>query len=138
MPFMSKPSYFGPLLFSIWALLSGCQVGATATLDSVVGPVWEVQTIDGTAFPATATLRFSPDGKLSGKASCNRYFGAIKFIGADVTIDSLGSTRMACEALDDEHRYLLALEEMTQLKLSRGQLVLSNPSGRELIFKKQD
>lgn len=45
---------------------------------------------------------------------------------------------MACEALDDEHRYLLALEEMTQLKLSRGQLVLSNPSGRELIFKKQD
>ena len=125
-------------MFSLWALLSGCQVDASATLDSVVGPVWEVQTIDGTAFPATATLRFSPDGKISGKASCNRYFGAVKFTGPDVTIGPLASTKMACEALDDESRYLMALENMTQVKTSLDQLILRDPSGRELTFKKQN
>jgi len=138
MPFISKPLHFGPLLFSLWALLSGCQVDPTATLDSVTGPVWVVQTLDGIAFPAAATLRFSPDGRVSGKVPCNRYFGAVKFTGPDVTIGPLASTKMACEALDDESRYLMALEEMTQVKTSLDQLILRDPSGRELIFKKQN
>lgn len=138
MPFMSKPPHFVPLVFSLWALLSGCQVDPAATLDSVVGPVWAAQTLDGTAFTAAATLHFSQDGKLSGKAPCNRYFGAVKFTGSDVSIGPLASTRMSCEALDDEYRYLLALEDMTEVKLSLGQLILRDPAGRELTFKKQD
>lgn len=138
MPFMSKPSHFVSLVFSLWALLSGCQVDPTASLDSVVGPVWVVQTLDGSAFPSAATLRFSQDGRVSGKAPCNRYFGAVKFAGSDLSIGPLGSTRMACEALDEETRYLLALASMTELKLSRDQLILRDASGREITFKKQN
>ena len=138
MPFISKPPHFGPLVFSLWALLSGCQVDPTAALDSVTDPIWVVQTLDGAAFPAAATLRFSPDGRVSGKAPCNRYFGAVKFNGSDLSIGPLGSTRMACEALDEETRYLLALAAMTQVKTSLGQLILRDASGRELTFKKHD
>lgn len=138
MPFISKLPHFGPLVFSLWALLSGCQVDPTAALDSVTGPVWVVQTLDGAAFPAAATLRFSPDGRVSGKAPCNRYFGAVKFTGSDLSIGPLASTKMACDALEDETRYLLALAAMTELKLSRNQLILRDASGRELTFKKQD
>ena len=54
------------------------------------------------------------------------------------SIGPLGSTRMACEALEDETRYLLALAAITELKLSRDQLILRDASGRELTFKKQD
>ncbi|XXK31552.1 META domain-containing protein [Rhodobacteraceae bacterium nBUS_24] len=138
MPFLSRPTQFGPFVFSLWALLSGCQVDPTATLDSLVGPVWVVQTLDDATFPAVATLQLSQDGKVAGKAPCNRYFGAVKFSGSDIAIGPLASTRMACEALDDETRYLLALADMTQVKLSRGQLILRGPSGRELTFKKQN
>ena len=138
MPLISKPPHFGPLVFSLWALLSGCQVDPTAALDSVTDPVWVVQTLDGAAFPAAATLRFSPDGRVSGKAPCNHYFGAVKFTSSDLSIGPLGSTRMACEALDEETHYLLALAAMTQVKTSLGQLILRDASGRELTFKKQD
>ena len=138
MPFISKPPHFGPLVLSLWALLSGCQVDPTAALDSVTGPVWVVQTLDGAAFPAAATLRFSPDGRVSGKAPCNRYFGAVKFTGPDVTIGPLASTKMSCEVLEDETRYLLALAAMTQVETSLGLLILRDASGRELTFKKQN
>ena len=97
-----------------------------------------MQTLDGAAFPAAATLRFSPDGRVSGKAPCNRYFGAVKFNGTDVTIGPLASTKMACEALENETRYLLALAAMTQVKTSLGQLILRDALGRELTFKKQN
>ena len=138
MPFISKLPHFGPLLFSLWALICGCQVDPTAAWDSVTGPVWVVQTLDGAAFPAAATLRFSPGGRVSGKAPCNRYFGAVKFTSSDLSIGPLGSTRIACEALDEETRYLLALAAMTELKLLRDQLILRDALGRESTFKKQD
>lgn len=41
-------------------------------------------------------VRFHPDGKISGFAGCNRFFGT--FVATDSTLDvgPLGTTRMAC------------------------------------------
>ena len=138
MPFISKPPHFGPLLFSLGALLSGCQVDPTAALDSVVGPVWVVQTLDGTAFSAAATLRFSPDGRVSGKAPCNRYFGAVEITGSVMTIGPLASTKMACKNLSDDYSYLAALGSMNQLRMDSDRLILTGPTGSEMVFVLQD
>ncbi|MGB2358380.1 MAG: META domain-containing protein [Paracoccaceae bacterium] len=134
------PKFFRatPIAAFLVLLLGGCQSKDPAPYEAATGPVWIMQTLDGKPFSAETTLRFSQDGRVSGKAPCNRYFGAVKFAGTDVTIGPLGSTRMACEALDEETRYLLALAAMTELKLSRDQLILRDASGRDLTFKKQD
>ena len=138
MPFISKPPHFGPLLFSLWSLLSGCQVDPTAALDSVVGPVWVVQTLDGTTFPAAATLGFSPDGRVSGKAPCNRYFGAVEITGSVMTIGPLASTKMARKNLSDDYSYLAALGSMNQLRMDSDRLILTGPTGSEMVFVLQD
>lgn len=138
MPFISKPPHFGPLLFSLWSLLSGCQVDPTAALDSVVGPVWVVQTLDGTTFPAAATLRFSPDGRVSGKAPCNRYFGAVEITDSVMTIGPLASTKMARKNLSDDYSYLAALGSMNQLRMDSDRLILTGPTGSEMVFVLQD
>ena len=134
------PKFFraAPIAAFLVLLLGGCQSKDPAPYEAATGPVWIMQTLDGKPFSAETTLQFSKDGQISGKAPCNRYFGAVKFAGSDLSIGPLGSTRMACEALDEETRYLLALASMTELKLSRDQLILRDASGREITFKKQN
>ena len=135
---MSKPSHFRPLLFSLWVPLSGCQVNPTASLDSVVGPVWVVQTLDGAAFPAAATLRFPPDGRLRGKAPCNRYFGPVEITGSVITIGPLASTKMACKNFSDDYSYLAALGSMNQMRMGSDRLILTGPTGSEMVFVLQN
>lgn len=48
----------------------------------------------------TPTLILNPDGTLNGNDGCNTLIGSWAQSGDTVTLDALGSTRMACENVD--------------------------------------
>lgn len=62
------------------------------------------------AEPARMTIGFGAEGRLSGLAACNRYFGEYALSGEGLRLSPLGATKMACEprAMDEEHRFMQA------------------------------
>ncbi|MGV6811145.1 MAG: META domain-containing protein, partial [Brevirhabdus sp.] len=95
------------------SLLAAC--GPDETISGYVGTdtVWTLQELDGTPFPHRATLSFPEEGKIAGQAPCNRYFGAQTAPYPWFKVDGVGSTKMACPALDQEQVFFTALSAMT-------------------------
>lgn len=57
------------------------------------------------------TLKFDEnDVKFSGKAPCNSIFGAIQLNGYSIRFQNVGSTKMACDKLEQETAYLNLLQ----------------------------
>lgn len=96
--------------------------------------VWQLQEIDGTPFPAEATLEFPEPGGIAGTAPCNRYSGALTAPYPWFALGPVMSTRRACPDLDAETRYFAALAAMEIAEVSGAVLVLSNEAGREMVF----
>lgn len=96
---------------------------------------WTLVEIDGTPFPARATIRFEDKGKITGDAPCNSYFGSQTAPYPWFSADNIGATRRACPELDSETRFLNALSDMTLSEVAGSTLILSNDSGREMLFK---
>lgn len=66
------------------------------------------------------------EGKISGSAPCNRYFGELNVDPATGSFDArkIGSTKMACDAMSAESAYLNMLDEANKYVLSGNQLEL--------------
>ncbi|MBQ0749546.1 MAG: META domain-containing protein [Roseovarius sp.] len=97
--------------------------------------VWHLESLDGAAFPARATLMFPAEGELAGEGPCNRYSGRQTvpypwFAAQDVT-----ATKRACPELAEEALYLTALAEMTLVEVLGDVMILSNDAGREMVFR---
>ncbi len=79
----------------------------------LVGQTLRVLEICGRATLETpsAELTFGDDGRVTGRATINRFFGAYEIVGDVVTFGALGSTMMAGlpDAMDQEHRLLQTL-----------------------------
>lgn len=97
--------------------------------------IWQLTEIDGTAFDATATVTFPESGKIAGKAACNSYSGKMDAPYPWFETGPLAATRMACPELASETTFLTALGEMSQSEVSGDTLILTNESGREMVFK---
>jgi heat shock protein HslJ len=97
------------ILFALTVLAPPCAHAASA-LD---GTEWQLEDLAGQSVlaDAQATLAFAADGKISGKGSCNRFFGTATLADGRISIGPLGATRMACAPAVDEQeiRYLQAL-----------------------------
>ncbi|HWS39933.1 MAG TPA: META domain-containing protein [Arenimonas sp.] len=108
-------------------------------INDVVGK-WQLQSIDGQALRAdvNASLDIQSDGKFSGKAPINRYFGHINVEDGKLTTSPVGSTMMAAspELMDAERNYLTILNDVTSAKVVAGQLVITAKSGQKLVFDK--
>jgi heat shock protein HslJ len=86
------------------------------------------------------TLSFE-DGKVSGSAGCNTYFGAYKVEGEDkLTFSDLANTEMAClepeGIMEQETQYLGTLRGATGLRLSDGELQIFSAGGGVLVFSR--
>ncbi|WP_256991041.1 META domain-containing protein [Rhodococcus sp. 06-235-1A] len=79
----------------------------------------------------TVRLEFVDD-RISAEAGCNRLFGTVDTSQGRITVDSLGSTRMACpEALMEQDRWLTAfLTSAPRWSRNDGTMVLDNGSER--------
>jgi heat shock protein HslJ len=90
------------------------EAGAGQTLVELTGTSWRLEELGGT--PAQggveATLEFPEAGKASGRASCNRFFGAVEISGSSIRFGPLAATKMSCGSAADaqERRYLDALQ----------------------------
>lgn len=83
------------------------------------------------------TLLLAPDGSVSGFGGCNRYRGTVRLEAGRIRFGPLAATRMACTpaAMEQEHRFLAALEKATGFRLDapRRKLVLLDDAGTPLV-----
>jgi len=99
-------------------------------------------TIDGQEYELADErpfIKFESDGKLSGFASINRFFGSVQIDnhGAVKWTAPFGSTKMAGppELMQQEDSFLDALQKTERLSTERIHLYLQNSDGRtELVF----
>jgi len=80
----------------------------------------------------------SSTNKFMGFAGCNRMNGTIFFEKELLRFSNIITTRMTCVNNNKETEFLKALQSTTNYKVENLKLILSNPEGNKLIFKKVD
>ncbi|OZE97329.1 META domain-containing protein [Rhodococcus sp. 15-2388-1-1a] len=116
------------------AVASGCadsygEFPAGKTYSSIEAP-------DSYTPVAGTTVRLEfVDDRISAEAGCNRLFGTVDTSQGRITVDSLGSTRLACpEALMEQDMWLSAFLTSTPLwSRDNGTMTLDNGSQR-IVF----
>lgn len=102
----------------------------------LAGSEWVLETLAGEPRAAglRSTVAFDSDGRITGDAACNRYFGSYAVDGDAIAVGHLGATQMACppEVMVEEDRFLDALGRANHASLREGLLVLRfGEPGRE-------
>lgn len=95
---------------------------------------WHLIGLDGQAAPGKLSISFAADGKLSGQAPCNGYFGSYSGQLPALGIGALGATKMACPELAAESALLAALQATQSAEVSEGHLFLIGAEGLVLEF----
>ncbi|MDD1706252.1 MAG: META domain-containing protein [Methanoregulaceae archaeon] len=95
----------------------------------------------GTGPLTLITLKFAEDGRISGNAGCNDYFGDYRLEGGLISVGELGATEKYCltpeGVMDMEQTYLLLLKNTTRYSIDQDELTLSYYDVRKLlIFRK--
>ena len=62
--------------------------------------------------------------RVNGKAPCNRFFGSFTLEGNNIKFGSLGSTMMACPALETENMMMKAFETVNRWRQKGNKLLL--------------
>lgn len=118
-------------------ILTQCGADETLTAYAPQGVTFEMAEIDGTAFPATATLTLSENGAFSGRGPCNAFSGQIDVPYPWFNATQLAATERACPQLPEEQYFFDALTDMTLAEWSGAHLILTNDTGREMVFAAQ-
>lgn len=121
-----------------FASIAGCQAIQKPELE--LG-YWELTALQDTAITAapgmqTAEILFDsgPPHRVSGFNGCNRFAGAYVLAGENVELQSLSTTRMACDpaATELERRFMQALEATRGWRFVEDQLELLDTYGQPL------
>ncbi len=119
-------------------LLMGCAPDESISAYVVTDSPYTLTEFNGEPTQISATIEFGADGKFSGRAPCNRYFGVSEDPYPWVKIESIGATKMACPALAEESNYFAALRSMRLAEASGPVLILSNDAEESLTFEQQN
>lgn len=113
---------------------AACQPSIAQTVDvDFLASDWQVATINGEPFVASATLDLSTAGKIAGQGPCNRFFGSYDGPLPEFRPKDIASTRMACPDLAAESALFEALSVMTRAEAGGStSLLLSGPDGRTI------
>lgn len=138
-------------LATIATLAVGCAARPPASTDAgesqtsthLVGTSWRLEDLGGQKAleGVEATLEFPEAGKVSGRGSCNRFFGAVEISGQSIKFGPLAATKMAC--IDDaanaqEKKYLEALQKAERFALDGAALrIYSTGMERPLSFSRK-
>lgn len=84
------------------------------------------------------TLKFGDDGRISGNAGCNDYFGDYRLEGGLISLRALGATEKYCLApegiMDLEQIYFLLLKNATRYSIDQDILTLSHYDEEKLLI----
>lgn len=100
------------------------------------GGEWTLVSLDGEKVLAEGEVSAQFDGgQLSGAASVNRYFGSYTVNGAQLSISTIGSTKMAGPEplMQQEQSFLSALATASSFSRSGQTLTITTDSG-DLVF----
>lgn len=121
---------------------SGCGNYIT---DPRLHDIWVLEKLNGKTVGTTDFLKELPNLEINsstnnfmGFAGCNRMNGTIFFERGLLRFTNIITTRMACPGNNKESEFLKALQSTTSYKVENMKLILSNPSGEKLVFKKVD
>lgn len=108
--------------------------------DLLVGPEWVVKDIgSGVIDGPRATLAFAADGRLSGRAPCNRYTTTWTLTGETLTMARPASTMMACAPglMQQEARFLDMLQNTRRFEITEnGALILVTGDERRIVAQR--
>lgn len=126
----------------IIVILSGCSSGKSTTGgNSPDGTEWVLETMNSTSVISlddnNVTLKFDGPGKISGKGSCNSFFGSYKLDGSALSFSEIGSTKMMCDNMQIETDYFAALKKIDKYEIKSGKLQLLASTAVLLIFRKK-
>jgi heat shock protein HslJ len=110
---------------------------AISPADVIQDRDWQLLAIDGNQLAAeiTTTLRFAPEGGVSGQAPCNSFSSENLANLPEISLGPIKATKMACEALAAEVSFFNALSVMQAAVLEGDQtLILTGPDGHSLEF----
>jgi len=119
--------------------LHGCGGDPAALLQ---GGEWRVESIGGATVVegSSVTLDFGADGRLAGKASCNRYAGSYALNGENLVLSKMASTMMACvpdALMQQESRFHEILNQVKRFRFgSDGALILQAGDGRTITARR--
>lgn len=115
------------------AFLSIFAVAAAHAADEAIQGDWRVEQIDGAPVlkGSTVTMRFDAEGRVSGKASCNRYGASYRIDGESVSFTQAMATRMACPPplMQQEQRFLGLFGAQASWSTDDGALTISGGNG---------
>jgi heat shock protein HslJ len=125
-------STVAPLVLGI---VLGCTAGPPAANDrgatgkvALPGTSWRLVSLGGEAVleKPEATLEFPEAGKVSGRASCNRFFGTVEMSGESIRFGPLAATKMSCgdDADSQERKYLDALQSAERFAVDGPELLI--------------
>lgn len=133
--------HMGTLAVQAAAILSlaSCSLVSDVTDElaaRIYGRTWIAEEVAGQPVPGglEPSLTVAPDGKVSGHAGCNGYFGSVIISGEAMSFGNLGSTRKACTepTMGQEDRLLNALDSTRGYRLQGDDLVLLDGTGAAL------
>ncbi|MEM9268426.1 MAG: META domain-containing protein [Pseudomonadota bacterium] len=91
--------------------------------------VWHLVSVDSKDATAGLTLRFLPDGSVSGEGPCNRFSARQTAPLPWFELSPILATKRGCATLDDEQALFQRLAEMRFAEIQGEVLLLSGPSG---------
>lgn len=128
------------------AVLAACSLSACALTpeeaddaqaDRVYSQTWIAQEVAGrpVAGGVEPSLVINPDGKVTGNAGCNGYFGSVIIDGEAMSFGNLGATRKLCPepTMTQEGELLEALDSTRGYRLEADSLELLDGAGATLV-----
>ena len=126
-------------------MLTGCTAGPRRDADLTPETV-SIETVADKEYVLTnqfvgenLTLGFDKEGRIFGFAGINRFFGKATIVNGTITIDALGTTRMAGprEKMIIEDQYLTLLKSAKTISIEKDALILTNEREESLIFNRK-
>jgi heat shock protein HslJ len=120
-------------MLTLTLVLGACATSQmTALQDREWRLVWVERFDTMPAGAATPTIRFDPDGRMSGNTGCNSAGGSYAVGGDALRIENIVSTKRACAepaGNELEAAYLSALERTRRFRIADRQLELLDAGG---------
>ncbi len=123
--------------------LAGCASAPPPAPQPAIVGLWAAQEIAGApvAGNTRVTISFYGNGRVVGRAGCNRYFGAYQRAGDAISFGPLTATQMACapEVMSQEQLYLDTLAASVRYeRRPDGTLALATESGAQILFHREE
>ncbi|WP_257286265.1 META domain-containing protein [Endozoicomonas sp. SESOKO1] len=130
------------IVLAAGAALFGCSSHKLTSVDPqlVEKKTWVLTSMNGQAASGPrVTMELRPataqDGRISGQAQCNRYFGSYQVANNKIHFTPMGGTRAACPApfMTKEAEYLAAFPKLDNIAIKENGLMLNNRSGDQKL-----